>query len=412
MRNAQRGRALPLWLMLLAAGGIFGVTMGVRQSLGLFLGPINTATGLGLASVSLAFAVGQLWWGLAQPFAGMVADRYGPGRVLAGGVVVLGVGAALIPLMHTTLGLVVALGLMVAGGAGAAGPSVLMATVARLAPPERRGMASGMVNAGGSMGQFLFVPIAQGLTSVVGWASALPLLGLVSLVALPGAWLLRGRPATHAHAATAPAREPTGAVVARALRDPSYRLLAAGFFVCGFHVAFLATHLPGVVASCGLPPAVGAWSLSVIGLFNIAGSFGIGWAIGHRNGRWPLKSLLSALYAARGVGVLLFLLAPKTTLVFMLFAAFMGVTLLSTVPPTAGLVAKFFGAAHMGTLFGIVMVTHQVGGFLGAYLGGRAVELTGSYDWMWYADIALAAGAALVHLPIREPHTQRRLQPA
>jgi predicted MFS family arabinose efflux permease len=163
-------------------------------------------------------------------------------------------------------------------------------------------------------------------------------------------------------------------------------------------VAFIATHLPGVVATCNLPPAVGAWSLALIGLFNIVGSLSMGWAIG----RWRMKSLLSLVYAARGVAVLVFVLSPKTEVVMLVFAAVIGLTYLSTVPPTAGLVAKFFGTANMATLFGIVMVSHQLGGFLGAWLGGKAFEWTGAYDWMWYADILLAFAAALVHLPIRE----------
>ena len=180
--------------------------------------------------------------------------------------------------------------------------------------------------------------------------------------------------------------------------DPSYLLLPIGFFVCGFHVAFIATHLPGVVAACQLPPSVGAWALAIVGLFNIVGSFAMGWAVG----RWRMKSLLSLVYAVRALAVLVFLFAPKTETVVLVFAAFIGLTYLSTVPPTAGLVAKFFGPANMATLFGIVMLSHQIGGFLGAWLGGKAFEATGNYDWMWYADIVLAAGAALIHLPIRD----------
>ncbi len=412
MTKSLKPQAPALWLVLLAAGAIFAVTMGARQSMGLFLGRINTATGLGLASVSLAFAVGQLWWGLTQPVAGMISDRIGPGRVLVTGMLMVAMGTFLIPFMTTTLGLVFAIGVLAAGGAGIAGPSVLMSCTTRLVSPERRGIATGVVNAAGSFGQFVFVPIAQGLTGLLGWGAALSGLGLLTLSALPAAWVLRRRPASTAGAGTEAPREPTKKVIGRALADPSYRLLACGFFVCGFHVAFLATHLPGVVVACGLPAAVGAWALATIGLFNIAGSFGIGWAISYRGGQWRLKSLLSLLYAARGVGVLAFVLAPKTTPVVLIFAAFMGLTLLSTVPPTAGLVVKFFGAAHMGTLFGIVMVSHQVGGFLGAYLGGKAFELTGGYDWMFYADILLAVAAALVHLPIREPAPRSVLMPA
>lgn len=389
------------WLVLLAAGGVFALTMGARQSMGLFLGALNSSTGLGLASISLAFAFGQLWWGLTQPFAGMVADRFGPGRVLALGVLLVAVGTLLIPFMHSTAGLILAIGVLAAGGAGMAGPSVLMAATTRLVSAEKRGLATGIVNAGGSFGQFVFAPIAQGITAVAGWVAALQALGLITLLALPLAWVLRGRaPAAAALGAARP--QTTREAVRQALADRSFRLLAAGFFVCGFHVAFLATHLPGVVAACGLPPQVGAWSLAMIGLFNIVGSFAIGWAMGFRQGLWPMKRLLTLIYATRAVAVLLFVLAPKSTGVMLAFAAVMGLTFLSTVPPTAGLVARFFGPAHMGTLFGLVMVTHQIGGFLGAFLGGKAFEATGSYDWMWYADILLAVAAALLHWPIRE----------
>ncbi|TMH37196.1 MAG: MFS transporter [Betaproteobacteria bacterium] len=396
---SSRRLAPTFFWVLLAAGGTFALTMGARQSMGLFLSTLNTSTGLGLASISLAFAFGQLWWGLTQPLAGIVADRIGAGRVLVAGVVLLAIGTALVPYMHTTWGLVLAIGVLSAGGAGMAGPSVLMAATTRLIPPERRGIATGIVNAGGSFGQFVFAPIAQGITEVAGWVASLQSLALLSLLALPAAWVLRGssNAGASAHATAKP--EGTRAAIRRALADPSYRMLCAGFFVCGFHVAFIATHLPGVVAACQLPAAVGAWSLSVIGLFNIVGSFAMGWAVS----RWRMKTLLSLVYAARGVAVLVFMLAPKTPAVMLAFAAVIGLTYLSTVPPTAGLVAKFFGPAHMATLFGIVMVAHQLGGFLGAYFGGKAFEWTGSYDWMWYADIVLAAGAALVHLPIREP---------
>ena len=387
--------------VLLAAAGIFALTMGARQSMGLFLGSVNSATGLGLASISLAFAFGQLWWGLTQPFAGIVADRIGAGRVLALGIVGVAIGTALIPYMTTTAGLILAIGVLSAGGAGMAGPSVLMAATMRLVPPANRGMATGIVNAGGSFGQFLFAPLAVGIMAVGGWVLAVQSLAALTLLALPAAWVLRGHSDVPALPGSA-RKESTGEAVRRALADRSFRLLAAGFFVCGFHVAFLATHLPGVVAACGLPQAVGAWALSLLGLFNIVGSFGIGWAIGFRGGRWPMKRLLSLIYATRALAVLVFVLTPKSTPVMLVFAAVMGLTYLSTVPPTAGLVAKFFGPAHMGTLFGLVMVTHQIGGFLGAFLGGKAFELTGSYDWLWYADILLAVGAALIHLPIRE----------
>lgn len=412
MNDTAAARRWPVALVLLAAAGTFALTMGTRQSMGLFLSPLNTATGLGLAQISLAFAFGQLWWGITQPFAGAMADRVGAGRVLLVGVLLVTVGTLITPLMTSTPGLILAIGVLSAGGAGMAGPAVLMATTTRLVPAEYRGLATGIVNAGGSAGQFLMAPIAGALLLGLGWAQAMQVMGLLVLLALPAAWVLRGgvapAPAPGATSAApapgasgaAPAR-PVGSrvAIAEALRHPSYLMLAAGFFVCGFHVAFLGTHLPGVIAACGLPLQYGAWSLAMLGLFNIVGSVAMGWAVG----RWRMKSLLSAVYAARAVAVLLFLLAPKTGPVMLAFAAVMGLTFLSTVPPTAGLVAKFFGTTHMATLFGIVMLTHQVGGFLGAWLGGQVFELTGAYDIVWTIDILLAVGAALIHLPIREP---------
>lgn len=387
-----------IWLVLLAAAGTFALTMGTRQTMGLFLSPLNTATGLGIGSISLAFAFGQLWWGLTQPFAGAMADKIGAGRVLFVGVLLVALGTFITPLMTSSAGLILAIGVLAAGGAGMAGPAVLMAATARLIPLEKRGLATGIVNAGGSFGQFLMAPIAGALMVSQGWASAMQIMGLLVLLGLPAAWVLKGNSLQSAPAG----HQPVGTLdaIRAALKNKSYLMLAAGFFVCGFHVAFLATHLPGVIAACGLPVQFGAWSLAMLGLFNIVGSVAMGWAVG----RWRMKSLLSLLYATRALAVLLFLLAPKTGAVMLVFAAVMGLTFLSTVPPTAGLVAKFFGTANMATLFGVVMLTHQIGGFLGAWLGGRVFEATGNYDWVWYIDIMLAIGAALIHLPIREAH--------
>ena len=399
----QFTRLWPVWLVLLAAAGTFALTMGTRQTMGLFLGPLNTATGLGLGSISLAFAFGQLFWGLTQPFAGAMADKLGAGRVLLMGAALVALGTVITPLMTSTLGLILAIGVLSAGGAGMAGPAVLMAATTRLIPAERRGLATGIVNAGGSFGQFVMAPIAGALILGLGWVAAMQIMGLLVLLCLPAAFILRGNSAGIAPA-PGQKKQTTGEAVRGALADRSFRLLAAGFFVCGFHVAFLGTHLPGVVASCGLPLQYSAWALAVLGLFNIIGSLAMGWAMG----RWRMKSLLSLVYAARAGAVLLFVLAPKTGPVVLVFAAFMGLTFLSTVPPTAGLVAKFFGISHMATLFGVVMLTHQVGGFLGVWLGGKVFEATGSYNGIWFIDIALAVAAALVHLPIREARLPAR----
>jgi len=384
------------WFVIASAGMIFALVFGARQSLALFIGPLNTATGLGLAAISLAFAWAQLMWGVTQPIAGALADKYGAARVIAVGGVLVCTGTVLTPYATSTPALIFLIGVVAAGGAGMAGMGVLMSAVGRMVPAEKRGMASGLVNAGGSFGQFAIVPLAQLMSGTLGWVGALSGVGALALLAVPLAWVLRGRPVASAGAATDAPN--LGVALKRALGDRSYVLLACGFFVCGFHVAFIGVHLPGVVASCMLPPEVGAWSLSLVGLFNIFGSFASGWAIG----RWRMKSVLSVLYASRALAVLVFLAAPKTTATFLIFSAVIGFTYLATVPPTVGLVGKLHGMRFLATLFGVVMLTHQMGGFAGAWLGGRVFETTGSYDWVWYIDIVLAVGAALIHLPIRE----------
>ena len=262
MNDKIEPRRLALWLVLLASAGTFALTMGTRQSMGLFLSSLNTSTGLGLGSISLAFAFGQLCWGLTQPFAGAMADKVGAGRVLLCGVLLVALGTFITPFMTSTAGLILAIGVLSAGGAGMAGPAVLMAATARLLPPEKRGLATGIVNAGGSFGQFVMAPIAGALMLGLGWANAMQVLALLVLLALPAAFLLKG----NALQAAAPGHMPVGTreAIGAALRHPSFLLLAGGFFVCGFHVAFLATHLPGVVAACGLPLEFGAWSLAVL----------------------------------------------------------------------------------------------------------------------------------------------------
>ncbi len=248
-----------LVLILGAAAAICAFTFGIRMATGLFIGPINTQTGVGLVAISFAFGVAQLVWGVAQPIAGAIADRHGAGRVIAGGIVMVAAGTALIPFAGTTVALVFAIGVLIAAGAGAAGLSVLFGAIARLLPVEKRAMASGIVNAGGSFGQFTIVPLAQGLITWGGWMPALWWLAMLMVAALPLAWVLKGKhEPTSGHAK----EERLGGAIKRAVGDQNFLLLNAGFFTCGFHVAFIMTHLPGVVASCQLPPAVGAWSLA------------------------------------------------------------------------------------------------------------------------------------------------------
>jgi predicted MFS family arabinose efflux permease len=385
----------------LAAGAVFALGLGVRQSQALFIGPINSSTGLGYASISLAFAVGQLMWGLAMPVAGAIADRTSHRNVMIAGALLVAAATAAAPLAHSTAVLVVLIGVLGACGSAAMGPGLLLSAAARWIPDAKRNIATGIVNAGGSFGQFSVIPLAQLFIGLAGWQPAMVLLGVLSLGSIPLVlWITRGDYGEmREHAAAHPAAAGSlKTALSQAVRDPSFLLLTAGFFTCGFHVAFIATHLPGVVASCGLPPAVSAWSLAIIGLFNIFGSLWIGRVITGRR----MKLALAWIYLARAAMIIIFFFAPKTTLTFLLFAAGVGFSYLSTVPPTVGLVVKFYGVRYMATLFGVVMLSHQVGGFLGAYLGGRAFEASGSYDWMWWADAALCVLAALLHLPIKE----------
>jgi MFS family permease len=400
--NAEiaKAGARSAFIVTIAAAAILMVTMGARQSLGLFISPLNSSTGLGITMISLALAVGQLMWGLIQPVAGAVADRYGPAKVLVAGLVVLAIGTALTPFMTSTFGLIVSLGLLSAMGSGAGSFSVLIGAAAQRLAAEKRGKAAGIINAGGSFGQFVFAPLSQGLIQMLGWMGAMWSLAVITLAALPLVRVVS--PAKPPQPSAAATRSAPWQAVRESMGNRSYLLLHAGFFTCGFHIAFLVTHLPGEVNLCGLPPSVASWSLAIIGLANIAGSL----IAGSSTQRFRSKYILAVMYGSRALLIGWYLLAPKTELTFYIFAVGLGLTWLATIPPTATIVGKLFGIKYLSTLFGLALVSHQIGGFLGAYLGGIALAQTGDYHWMWYADMALAAAAALVNLPIREARIQ------
>ena len=388
----------------LAAAGILMVTMGARQSLGLFLGPINTSTGLGIVTISFAFAIAQFSWGAIQPLAGAAADRWGARPVLLTGIVVMALGMALTPLWGSSWGLIFTQGLLVAMGAGAGSFSVLIGAAAQRMSDEARGTAAGVINAGSSLGQFVFAPVTQKLIQLLGWMGALYSLAVLVLAALPLVGkLTRGG---HGHAHPAHAVAPVGGLrqaLRQALGDRSYWLLHAGFFTCGFHIALLVTHLPTEVDLCGLAPTVASTALALIGLSNIVGSL---W-VGHLVGVYRSKMILALMYASRAALIGWYLLMPSEPWVFYVFAIGLGLTWLATVPPTAGIIGKLFGVRYLGTLFGLTLLSHQIGGFLGAWLGGLAVTRFGNYGWMWGADIALALMAAVINLPIREARMPR-----
>ena len=382
--------------IVLSAAGILMITMGTRQSLGLFLAPMNSSTGLGVVTLSLALAIGQFVWGLAQPIAGAIADRWGPRYVLLGAILVCAVGLTLTPFMSTGIGLGITQGILFAGGAGAASFSILMGAAAKQVPAEARAAASGVINAGASVGQFVLTPLIQRLIQSLGWMGAM--WSTVALLALTIPLVNRLAPAKVNTDPVPVSGSDLRQAVAEAFQNPSYGLLHLGFFTCGFHIAFLVTHLPGEVDLCGLPASVASWSLALIGLANIFG----GLYASHLISRFRSKNVLAAMYASRALCVLLYLVAPKNEWTFYLFGISLGATWLATVPPTASIVGKLFGTRFLATLFGMTLVSHQMGGFLGAWLGGLALEHLGSFQWMWYADAALAVFAALVNLPIRE----------
>ena len=406
MRHDRRSAVAVPWGLVLAACLVLAVTFGASMTRGLFLSPINTATGVGIVSISFAAAVAQLMWGAWQPVWGALADRYGAAVVMMIGGLLLALGSALIPYTTSALGLVFSIGIVHAAGAAAGSMSVLMGAIGQRIPLEKRGFATGIVNAGGSVGQLVFSPIVAAGIVGVGWVITMYGWALIALATLPLALVFRHRRVVAAGAATdaANAGAPNlRAALREATGSASYWYLMAGFFVCGFHIAFLMTHMPGVIALCGLSPSLAGTSFAIIGLFNIVGSVLAGLAAQ----RWSMKNMLALLYASRGVGVVYFLLSPKTELTVVIFSVWMGMTFLATVPPTAGLVGKLFGTRYLATLFGVTLFAHQIGGFFGAWLGGIAFAATGSYDWMWYADIMLAVFAALINLPIREPRVPR-----
>jgi len=390
--------------LVVSAAAILLITMGARQSLGLFVGPINTSTGVGIVAISLAMAIGQFVWGLAQPICGVVADRYGTAAVLLVGALTLAGGAVLTTLVSSYRGLALTIGVLFAAGAAAGSFSTLIGATARNLEPGKRAFAAGVINAGGSLGQFILAPISQFIISSAGWVVAMYTLAAAALLTIPLARpLLRSSGTAERASAASTADRSLGsrALVQQlqiAAHDRNYWLLHAGFFTCGFHIAFLVTHLPGEVNLCALPASVAAGSLAIIGLSNVAGSLSVGWL----GNVFRMKWLLFWTYFIRAAAIAVYLAMPRTALTFYLFAAVLGFTWLSTVPPTAGLIGKLFGVRYLATLFGLTLLSHQIGGFFGAWLGGIALVKFGDYGWMWYADMTLALVAALMNLPIRE----------
>jgi MFS family permease len=385
-------------LLVIVCGCLISLlSFGPRSVLGLFLVPMTETQGWSREIFALSLAIQNLMWGIGQPFAGAVADRYGTGRVLAFGGLVYAGGLVLMAWAPTPAWLHVSAGLMIGLGMAAASFSIVLAAFGRRVPPEKRPMVFGIGTAAGSMGQFLFAPMGRAFIADYGWEQALILLGVIMLAIPVLAFALRGRSDQSAAADFIKDQTLTQAVT-QAFAHRSYVLLVIGFFVCGFHVAFITAHLPAYLEDLGMDPTLGAWSLALIGLFNVIGSL----ASGVISGKYSKPIFLALIYLARAAIIALFLILPISTLTVLVFSATMGLLWLSTVPPTSALVAIMFGPKYMATLMGIVFFNHQLGAFLGVWLGGRLYDTTGSYDVVWYLGIALGILAAIVHWPIRE----------
>ncbi|MCB1752450.1 MAG: MFS transporter [Gammaproteobacteria bacterium] len=389
----------PWWrdptVIILGGCAIAMLGFGIRSSFGLFLDPLTLEKGWGRETFALAMAIQNLLWGIGVPLAGMIADRHGSARVLIFGAVAYGAG--IFGMAQAENGLVLCLTGGVLAGIGVAftGFAIALSAIAKVVGPHKRSLALGLGTAAGSLGQVLFSPLALSFITLYGWHTALLILAGSALLIVPLAGLIP-------HTENAPGEVESQQTLREALREAAshsgYVMLTAGFFVCGFHVAFITVHFPSYIKDIGLAPEVGAASLALIGLFNILGSLSSGWIGQHRS----KKLGLSWIYLLRAVAISALLLAPKTEWTIYLFSIAMGVLWLSTVPLTTGIVGQVFGLRYLATLFGVVFFSHQLGSFLGVWLGGYLYDATGSYDSVWWAGVVLGLLAAAIHLPINE----------
>ncbi len=388
-------------LLVIVAGcliALFG--FGIRSGLGLFLEPMTVARGWTRETFGFALALQNLFWGLGLPIAGALADRYGSMRVIMIGAVMYALGLYGMSIAQTPFALNLFAGVLSGVGIAFSAFTLALAAMVRVVGVEKRSFILGLGTAAGSLGQVIFSPVSQGFIQHAGWSSTLVCLALVALAMIPLAFILPGiaKNDSAASAQHEQAKQSLKEAVTEAFGHRGFVLLTTGFFVCGFHVAFITVHFPAYVKDLGLDPAIGAYSLALIGLFNIVGSFGSG-MIGQR---YSKKMSLSTIYFLRSLVILALLVLPKTPMVILLFASVMGILWLSTVPLTTGIIAQVFGVQYMATLFGIVFLSHQIGSFVGVWLGGLLYDQTGSYNGMWWAGVFFGVVAALLHMPINE----------
>ena len=395
MNASPDSQRLSMTQVLVCGALVVTLSMGIRHGFGLWLQPITMDRGWTRETFAFAIAVQNLAWGLAGPLAGLIADKYGAFRVLAVGSLFYAAGLVLMAMATSGLAFTSSAGLMLGIAQSGTTYAIVFGVVARQVDPAKRSWAMGVTAAAGSFGQFLMVPVESWLIGTFGWQSALFVLGCLALAIIPLSLGLREPPALATPGAY---KQGISAALREAFSYPSFRWLMLGYFVCGFQVVFIAVHLPSYLKDNGMGPDVAITALALIGLFNVFGTY----AAGSLGERVPKRYILAAIYGLRAVGIAAFVLAPLTPWSVYLFAAYMGVLWLSTVPPTSAVVAQIFGAQYMSMLGGIVFVSHQIGSFLGAWLGGKLYDATGSYDVVWWLAVALSVMAVLANLPVRE----------
>ena len=395
MNASPDSQRLSMTQVLVCGALVVTLSMGIRHGFGLWLQPITMDRGWTRETFAFAIAVQNLAWGLAGPLAGLIADKYGAFRVLAVGSLFYAAGLVLMAMATSGLAFTSSAGLMLGIAQSGTTYAIVFGVVARQVDPAKRSWAMGVTAAAGSFGQFLMVPVESWLIGTFGWQSALFVLGCLALAIIPLSLGLREPPALAPPGAY---KQGISAALREAFSYPSFRWLMLGYFVCGFQVVFIAVHLPSYLKDNGMGPDVAITALALIGLFNVFGTY----AAGSLGERVPKRYILAAIYGLRAVGIAAFVLAPLTPWSVYLFAAYMGVLWLSTVPPTSAVVAQIFGAQYMSMLGGIVFVSHQIGSFLGAWLGGKLYDATGSYDVVWWLAVALSVMAVLANLPVRE----------
>lgn len=381
--------------VLLCGAAIVTLSMGIRHGFGLWLQPITMDRGWTRETFAFALAVQNLAWGVAGPFAGALADRFGAFRVLIVGSLLYAAGLVLMGLATSGLAFTGSAGLLLGMAQSGTTYAVVYGVIGRNVAPEKRSWAMGVAAAAGSFGQFLMVPVENWLIGSFGWQSALFILGCLALAIVPLAIGLREPPLTVRPGAH---HQSIGAALREAFGYPSFQLLTAGYFVCGFQVVFIGVHMPSYLKDQGLTPDVATTALALIGLFNVVGTY----AAGTLGQRLPKRYILSAIYALRSLAIVVFLNVPLTPMSVYIFSAFMGVLWLSTVPPTNAVIAQIFGVQYLSMLGGFVFLSHQVGSFLGVWLGGKLYDSTGSYDLVWWLAVALGLFAAIVNLPVKE----------